>query len=107
MTLSSYAVIATDLFEIDLDEAVSYYLQMAGPRSAASLLDDYDTMRELLKTLPGYGSNVYGTPYRWRPLKSFIAVYAIDDEARTVTLMRLFYLTSNWRERLLKEQGLE
>ena len=53
-------------------------------------------------TLPGYGANVHGTPYRWHPLRSFVAAYLVDEDAGTVTLMRLLYVSSDWRARLLE-----
>ena len=99
--MSRYAVLSTDEFGRDLDSAVAYYLEASGQKSATQLLDEYDKMRDYLAELPGYGANVHGLPYRWRPLKSFVAVYAVDEAAETVTLIRLFHMRSNWKAHLL------
>ena len=45
--------------------------------------------------------SVEGTPYRWRALERYAAVYVVDEDARTVTLMRLFHMSADWRARLL------
>lgn len=98
---SRWRVLATDEFEGDLDEAAAYYLQASGPGSARRLLDAYDEMRGRLATLPGHGSNVGASGLRWVRLGTFTAVYEINESERVVTLLRLFYMTSNWRERIL------
>lgn len=100
-----FTVVATDLFEDDLDAAVAYYLGSAGVSSARSLLDEYDAMCGLLAELPGYGANVYGTPYSWRPLERFVAVYEVDEDGCIVTLLRPFHMSSDWRGHLLGPQA--
>lgn len=100
---SSWRVLATDEFEGDLDEAVAYYLLASGPDSARRLLDAYDEMRGRLAALPGHGSNVGAGGLRWVRLGTFTAVYEANEGERVVTLLRLFYMTSNWRERILGE----
>ena len=99
-----FRVVATDLFEDDLAAAVTYYLGSVGVSSARSLLDEYDAMCGLLAELPGYGANVYGASYRWRPLKRFVAVYEVDEGGFIVTLLRLFHMSSDWHGRLLGSQ---
>lgn len=97
-----FRVVATDLFEDDLDAVLSYRLDTTGAASAKDFLDEYDAMCGLLAEFPGYGANVFETQYRWRPLKRFVAVYAVDEERSIVTLLRLFYMSSDWRDRLLE-----
>lgn len=99
--MARYAVLVSEAFERDLDGATAYYLQTAGSASALGLLDDYDTMCGYLAEMPGYGARVHGHAYRWRPLKGFVAVYSVDEECGTVTLLRLFYMRSDWRKQLL------
>lgn len=96
-----YRLLATAAFEGDLDAAVTYYLEQAGPKSAARFLDKYDTFCELAATLPRHGSLIGDSGLRWRQLDVFIVVYSIDDEEGLASLLRLYYLSSDWRARTL------
>ena len=39
-------------------------------------------------------------PGAWRALERYVAVYVVDEDARTVTLMRLFHISADWRAHL-------
>lgn len=101
----AYSVLATAAFEHDLDEAVAYYLEQSGPRSAASFLGRYDSFRDLVAVLPGHGSRVGDSGLRWRKLGTFVVIYAADEERQEVQLLRLYYISSDWRHRLLGDEG--
>ena len=95
------AVRATNQFAQDLEDSVSYYLDHAGERSARHFLDEYDKFCDLVSTFPGYGSPVGDTTLRWRRVGVFVAVYSEDADAGEVLLLRLYYLSSNWRRHVL------
>lgn len=106
----AYDVVATSLFEADLDSAVAYYLEQAGPRSAARFLDKYDAFRGLVAALPGHGSPVGDSGLRWRQLGMFVMVYSVrpvkpesqsGERGGTVTLLRLYYVSQGWHRRVL------
>ena len=98
-----FAVEAAGPFDGDLEAAVSWRLANAGPSSAARLLDAYDALVSVVGEFPLMAGSVEGTPYRWRALEGYVAVYAVDEAARRVTLMRLFHMSADWRARLLAE----
>ena len=95
------AVRATDRFAQDLDDSVAYYLEHAGEQSARHFLDEYDKFCDLVSAFPGYGSIVGDTDLRWRKVGVFVAVYSRDADAGEVVLLRLYYLSSNWRREVL------
>jgi plasmid stabilization system protein ParE len=103
MASPSYEVVVTPSFEKDLDAAVRYYLEQSGPISAGRLMDEFDSFRRLVAALPGHGSRVGDSGLRWRRLGVFVAVYGVDDDERVVTLLRLYYVSSDWRRRVLGE----
>ena len=76
-------------------------MEHVGERSARRFLDEYDKFCNLVSVFPGYGSPVGDTSLRWRRVGVFVAVYSEDDEAGEVVLLRLYYLSSNWRRRAL------
>ena len=88
-------------FDDDLDAAVSWRLTNVGSSNAARLLDAYDAFVAAVGEFPLMAGSVEGTSYRWRALEGYIAVYAVEETTRAVTLMRLFHMSANWRARLL------
>ncbi|MDO4797007.1 MAG: type II toxin-antitoxin system RelE/ParE family toxin [Coriobacteriales bacterium] len=88
---------ATDLFSRDLENAAAYYLQRAGERSASRFLSSFDEFCHLVAVFPGYGALVGDTELRWRKLGAFVAIYYEDKEAGEVILLRLYYISSDWR----------
>ena len=101
MALREPAVRATGRFAQDLDDSVKYYLEHAGERSARRFLDEYDKFCDLVSTFPGYGPVVGDTDLRWRKVGVFVAVYSTDADAGEVVLLRLYYLSSDWRREVL------
>lgn len=97
-----FVVEVTESFEADLDAAVSWRLANVGLSSAARLLDAYDALVVTVGEFPLMAGDVEGAPYRWRALEGYVAVYAVDEASRRVTLMRLFHMSANWRTRLLE-----
>ncbi len=103
--LSSYEVRVTGHFEDDLDAALEWRLREVGRSSALRLYNAYLSKIAPLETFPLMGGRVEDFPYRWTAIERYVAVYAVDEEARTVTLLRLFHMSSDWRARLLAESS--
>lgn len=100
MASIDYEVVTTLAFEEDLTAATEYMLETAGKMSTRRFLDAYAEMRLLLSVFPGHGPLVGAADLRWRSLPPFTAVYEVDEASRRVTLLRLHYRSSNWREDL-------
>lgn len=102
MASRNYEVRATASFAADLSDSTAYYLERSGRHSASHFLDDYEGFCRLVASLPRYGSAIADTSLRWRKVGVFIAVYEVDDETRTVTLLRLYHMSANWQSRALR-----
>ena len=99
--MPSFVVETTKPFDDDLGAAASWRLANVGPSSVDRLLDAYDALVAAIGEFPLMAGSVEGTPYRWRALERYAAVYVVDEDARMVTLMRLFHMSADWRARLL------
>lgn len=97
MGSDAYRVEVTESFRDDLEAAVAYYREASGPRSAARFLTSYESFVDLVEQIPGHGTPIEDTPLRWRKVGVFIAVYLASEDPGTVMLLRLFYMSSNWR----------
>ena len=96
-----FVVETTEPFDDDLRAAASWRLTNVGLSSAARFLDAYDALVAAIGEFPLMAGSVEGTLYRWRALERYVAVYVVDEDARMVTLMRLFYISADWRAHLL------
>lgn len=99
--MSELRVKATEQFAQDLEDSASYYLESVGEQGARRFLDEYDRFCNLVSAFPGYGSAVGDTDLRWRKIGVFVAVYLEVADKGEVVLLRLFYLSSNWRKHAL------
>lgn len=99
--LPSYEARVAGRFENDLDTALEWRLREVGRSSAAKLYDAYLSTIRLLETFPLMGGRVEDSPYRWAAIERYVAIYAVDESAHTVTFLRLFHMSSDWRARLL------
>lgn len=97
-------VVASREFEADLNNAVAYHVKNVGLASASRILDNYDATVARLQSMPCYGARV-GSQYRWCYVGAYIAVYRVDKDAHIVVLHRLYYMTSNWKENILGDDG--
>lgn len=104
--MMTFEVKATAHFEEDLTSAYRYYQRQAGPNSAAKFLDEYDLTVSRLQTMPTAAVKIGDTELHWCPIGSFTAVFSIDSKKKIVVLKRLFYMTSNWKRRILNDGGL-
>ena len=101
--MEHFSVKVTGAFEQDLAIAYGYYQTQAGPQSANRFLDEYDLTVERLSVMPSAAVKLAQTGYLWCPIGSFTAVFSIDDDNHIVYLLRLFYMSSNWKHRILEE----
>lgn len=99
--MPSYEVRVAGRFEDDLDTALEWRLQEVGCSSAGKLYDAYLSTIRSLETFPLMGGRVEDSPYRWTAIERYAAIYVVDERAHTVTLLRLFHMSSDWRARLL------
>lgn len=105
--MADYEVRATVHFEEDLAIAHRYYQRQAGPVSASKFLDEYDLTVARLQTMPTAAVHIEDTGLLWCPIGSFTAVFSIDPERKVVVLERLFYMSSDWRRRILENGEVE
>ena len=99
--MSELRVRATECFAQDLEDSASYYLERAGEQGARRFLDEYDRFCNLVSAFPRYGSPVGDTDLRWRKVGVFVATYRENTDEGEVMLLRLYYLSSNWRKHAL------
>lgn len=101
MSSNNYKVVVANAFADDIEEAVTYYETQSGKKSAARFLEKYDSFLELVSRLPGHGPLIGDSGLRWRQLGVFIVVYKVDEANSLVILLRLYYLSTNWRYHIL------
>lgn len=90
-----FVVETTEPFDDDLRAAASWRLTNVGLSSAARFLDAHDALVAAIGEFPLMAGSVGGA------LERYVAVYVVDEDARTVTLMRLFHISADWRAHLL------
>ena len=99
--VGQFAVVASALFQDDLDAAVRYRKQIAGKPAALRLLDSYEEVVEGLESFPSYGPRLCEN-LRWCEIDGFVVIYEVDMDVYRVILHRLYYMTSDWKRRILK-----
>lgn len=105
--MTTFKVKATAHFEEDLTSAYRYYQRQAGPISATRFLDEYDLTVSRLQAMPTAAVKIGDTGLYWCPIGSFTAVFSIDSKKKVVILERLFYMTSDWKRRILEDGDLD
>lgn len=99
--VDQFVVVASALFEDDLDAAVRYRKQAAGKHAALRLLDSYEEVVERLESFPSYGPRLREN-LRWCEIDGFVAIYEVDTDAHRAILHRFYYMTSDWKRRILE-----
>ncbi|MDO4890967.1 MAG: type II toxin-antitoxin system RelE/ParE family toxin [Coriobacteriaceae bacterium] len=100
--MPDYVVRATAHFEEDLVSAYRYYQRQAGANSASRFLDEYDLTVSRLQSMPTAAVKIGDTGLHWCPIGSYTAVFSVDAEQKVVVLNRLFYMSSDWKRRILE-----
>ncbi len=92
-----YKLIVTELAHEDLDEIVSYIaVNLSNKIAAASFLDEVEKCYSYLKSNPWIyekclNSHLEKEGYRRVPIKNYLLIYKIEEEIKTVSVMRFFY----------------
>ena len=92
-----YRLVVTELAHQDLDNIVSYIaVQLANPSAAGNFLDEVDACYNFLMSNPLMyekcrDPRLEAKGYRKAVIKNYIAVYQIDEAARSVIILRFFY----------------
>lgn len=100
-----YKVLVPDGFPERLDEVIVYRLRTAGPSSASRFLDAYWAAVERLSATPGIAVKIGSTGYYWMPVQTYVLVYSIDEEYKTVKIQQLYYCSANWKNHILDEEN--
>ena len=101
-----YKVTISDAAEGDLNEIIGYIATaLANPQAAASLADKIATCYDDLSRTPYmYGQclnlRLQALGYRRVSIQNYIMVYRVDEESKTVYVLRFFYGPSDY-ERLI------
>lgn len=92
-----YKLKITELASDDLDSIVAYIaVQLANSNAAARLLDDIEKCYHLLKTNPEMceacqDERLSQQGYRKALAGNYVLIYKIDEQSRTVYILRFFY----------------
>ena len=92
-----YKLIITELAHQDLDKIVSYIaVELVNPIAAGNFLDEVDKCYGFLKFNPWMyekcqNKRLEKEGYRRAPIKNYLVVYKIEEESKTVIILRFFY----------------
>ena len=100
----AYKIIKTDSYQRDLDGAVGYIaLSLSNKTAAASLLDAVEKIYDDLERMPLMYSfcddpHLRDMKYHKAVIKNYIMVYAVDEDAKVVTILRFFHGRQNYEK---------
>lgn len=92
-----YKIEVTPAASHDLDEIVDYIArELENPTAATSFLDEVDACYEGLETMPFMYEEcrdlrLKALKYRRAVIKHYVMVYRVDEDAKTVYILRFFY----------------
>jgi toxin ParE1/3/4 len=92
-----YKLIITELAHQDLDKIVLYIaVELVSPIAAGNFLDEVDKCYCYLKSNPRMNGKCQNKRlekegYRRALIKNYLLVYKIDEESKTVSILRFFY----------------
>ena len=98
----AYKVIASDSADRDLDEILAYITEtLMNPQAATDFADALDQKYDELEKHPlmfelSRNERLAQLGYRRFVVGSYIALYLVDEERMTVTVMRIFYGRRNY-----------
>ncbi|MHB1654651.1 MAG: type II toxin-antitoxin system RelE/ParE family toxin [Desulfitobacteriaceae bacterium] len=92
-----YKLIVSELAHQDLDKIISYIaVELVNPVAAGSFLDEVDQCYGYLMTNPWMyekcqDKRLEKEGYRKALIKNYLLVYKIDEDSKTVSILRFFY----------------
>ncbi len=97
-----YKLVISKLAHQDLESIVSYIaIQLVNPKAAGDFLDEVDKCYSYLKSKPWMyakcqDKRLEKEGYRKVIIKNYVLVYKIDEESKTVNILRFFYGTQDY-----------
>lgn len=101
-----YRLVITELANKDLDDIVRYITEeLKNPIAAGHFLDAVDESYRYLKTNPLMYAKctdmrLEQAGYRKALIKNYLLIYKVDEQAKTVHVLRFFYAARDY-ERLI------
>lgn len=93
----AYKIIKTDAFQRDLDAAIGYLvLSLENKPAAATLLGEIEKTYDGLEQMPlmyeaCQDPHLKERGYRKAVIRNYIMVYTVDENTKTVSIMRFFH----------------
>ena len=93
----AYKIIKTDSFQRDLDATIGYLvLSLENKPATAALLDEVEKTYDSLERMPMMCETcrdpyLKERGYRKAVIRNYIMVYTVDEDAKTVSIMRFFH----------------
>ena len=92
----AYKVIETSQAEQDLDNIVSYIVNILGNPSAAALLDDVEKYYSSLEDMPMLfeacrSPHLRALGYRKAGIRNYIMIYKVNESKKEVIILRFFH----------------
>lgn len=101
-----YELNISELANSDLDEIVSYIAEkLLNPKAASDFLNEVEKCYSYLETNP-YIYAICSEPelimkgYRKAQIKNYLVVFSVDDDTKTVNILRFFYGARNYYDLL-------
>ncbi|MDR1702141.1 MAG: type II toxin-antitoxin system RelE/ParE family toxin [Sporomusaceae bacterium] len=97
-----YKLIVSELAHQDLENIVAYIsVKLANPTAASSFLAEVDGCYSYLKATPMMyetcqDNHLKKAGYRKAPIKNYILIYKINEDTKTVNIMRFFYSAQDY-----------
>ena len=106
-----FKVEMTAEFEAQLGDAVEYRIEHHGLKNARMLIDSVAHAQSLLERMPFMGAPLSqgdqapaDDTLRWIRAGAHIIAYRAFENAETITLMKIFHPSSDWKKRISHEQ---
>jgi len=99
----NYSINITDTAEEDILSTVRYITNvLQNPVAANALLDEIERHEKILEDTPGiypfvHDENLADKRIKYVTIKNFLLFYTIDDENKTVNVIRFLYGRRDWK----------
>jgi len=112
-TDNDYFVNITDIAEEDIISAIEYVANILGvPRAANNLLDEIEKKEKILEKTPGiypFVSDEYLAKkgVKFAKIKNYMLFYIINEEKKTVNVIRFLYGRRDWQNILKDDASID